>query len=144
MLGTLDKIRTLRRVDLFGGLVMEDLAEISRIAHPESFREGTLVFGQGDPGVALYVIIAGSVELFLDQKTGPIPLAELRPHAYFGEMALLDDKPRSASARAKEILKVLRIGKEEFRDLLKEHSELGLDLLRLLSLRIRKFQAGKP
>jgi CRP-like cAMP-binding protein len=140
MLGTLDKINVLRKVDLFRGLSFEDLSTIARIAETVRFDGGKVLFRQGDAGDCLYVIAEGCVTIVLESKTGGEPVTTLRRHGFFGEMALLDELLRSATALVAAPTTMLRIGKNDFHELLREFPSLGFELLRLLSARVRALQ----
>lgn len=140
MLGTLDKIDELRKVSLFQGLLFEDLETISRIARCHAFDPGSVIFRQDDPGDSLYVVIEGKADVVLETESGEKLVATVGPHGYFGEMAILDDQPRSATVRVTTSSTLLKIWKDDFRGLLRTHPDLALELLRLFSTRIRLLQ----
>ncbi len=133
----------LRRIDLFSGLKPQALEFIARIAIEESFPVGTKLFRHGDPGDRLYVILDGRVRISRDVTgMGEEALAVLGPGQVFGEMALLDEAPRSADAIVHERCRVLTIPKDAFDDLLFSHKELAYEVLssfvRLLVVRLRE------
>jgi hypothetical protein len=133
MQGTIEKVMFLMNAPIFGRLGGEDLAPLARVAVPESFAEGETVFSEGDVGDALFVIVQGRIAIVRQGE----PIAEIGPGESFGEMALLDTGPRSATARALEETETLRIGSEEFYEVLREQSEIAEGVIRVLTSRLR-------
>ncbi len=110
-----ERIVQLGKVPLFAGLTPVALELISRVATEESHALGTKIFQHGDPGDKLYVILDGKVRISRDVPgMGEEALAVLGPGAVFGEMALLDEAPRSADARVHERCRVLALPKDAF------------------------------
>ncbi|MBI4519600.1 MAG: cyclic nucleotide-binding domain-containing protein [Gemmatimonadetes bacterium] len=109
----------LRRVPLFESLRDEDLQGIQQIATHQQYAAGTRLFAEGESGDTFYVVLHGAVELTKRTPSGQEErLAVRRDGEAFGEMALLTDKPRSASARAVEPTQVLTVSREAFFQLL--------------------------
>ncbi len=130
-------------VSLFEGLTPEALALIAGVTQEEAFASGQQLFRYGDPGDKLYIILAGKVRIYREVGSmGEEALAILGPGDVFGEMALLDESPRSAGALAHEACRVLTIAKEAFDDLLFLHKDLAFEVLwscvRMLTLRLRE------
>jgi CRP-like cAMP-binding protein len=96
----LDRIEFLKTVPFFNDLSNWQLKKVSEIVFERSYDSGELIFEQGQPGAALFLIVEGqvSVEIYKDHFTAT--LAVLEKGAFFGEMALLDEAARSASARS--------------------------------------------
>lgn len=112
---------SLRGVDLFEGLSDDDLRDIEGISSRVRLDPGEVLFEEGEPGDAFYVVLRGAVELFKGRSGGTEQkLAISRPGGTFGEMALLNDTPRSASARAAEDTALLSIDREDFQRILGE------------------------
>jgi CRP-like cAMP-binding protein len=133
----------LGKVPLFAGLTPVALELISRVAAEETHALGTKIFKHGDPGDKLYVIVDGKVRISRDVPgMGEEALAVLGPGAVFGEMALLDEAPRSADARVHERCRLLAVPKDAFEDLLFLHKDLAYEVLwsfvRLLTGRLRE------
>lgn len=143
MLGTLDKNQILRKVDLFRGLSFENLTTISRIAEPESFKPGSVIFCQKTPGDFLYVVVEGSVKIVLETEKGSIPVTQVPRYGIFEKMAILDKQPQPTTAISDSAVVLLRIGKNDFHDLLRQHPDLGLWLLCSMSDRIRHLQKDR-
>ena len=118
-------------VPFFSGLAEDDLEQIAEHATPESFRRGALIISDGDPADALYVVINGRVKVFLGSDDGKeVVLTILGPGESFGEIALLDEEPRSASVAAMEKTTVLVIRRDRFLELLRENSDLSWAMIR--------------
>lgn len=138
-----DHIERLSKVELFGSLKPEALESIARVATEENHAPGTKVFQHGDAGDKLYLILDGKVRISREVPgMGEEALAILGPGQVFGEMALLDESPRSADARAHERCRVLTIHKDSFDDLLFMDKELAYEVLwstvRMLVGRLRE------
>jgi CRP/FNR family cyclic AMP-dependent transcriptional regulator len=133
----------LARVSLFADLPAVYLRRIASLGAEESYPRGAPVFAEGTPGDKLYVILSGSVRISRQVPgMGEEALAILKAGDYFGEMALIDDFPRSADAIAHESCKLLVLTKERVADLLFVDRDLAYDLLwsfvRTLSARLRE------
>jgi len=127
----------LSRVPLFAALEPEDLARIARVTQQRAFAEGEDIFQIGEPGRCLYILTSGAVQILHPNRPATFQLARIGPGEFIGEMALLNDSPRSATARAAEPVEALVLDKVEFRQLVLEQPEVGLKLLEVLSKRIR-------
>jgi CRP/FNR family cyclic AMP-dependent transcriptional regulator len=104
---------------MFGDLDPAELSQIVHILQIRFVRPGHVIFRQGQPGDAWYVVFQGSVEVFSEEPDGgERRLAVNGPSACFGEMAILDGSPRSASARAAEASTVFCFPRADFKELL--------------------------
>lgn len=138
-----DRVEQLGNIDLFSGLKPEALELIAKVATEETHAQGTKIFQHGDTGDKLYLIIEGRVRISRDVPgMGEEALAVLGPGQVFGEMALLDESPRSADARVHERCRLLTLPKDGFDDLLFLHKDLAYEVLwsvvRLLVVRLRE------
>ncbi|MDI3280622.1 MAG: Crp/Fnr family transcriptional regulator [Bacillota bacterium] len=132
----------LARVPIFASLDEEDLHRLLAIAGERTYRKGSTIFFENDPGEALYVILAGRVKVYKLAADGREKiLAILGPGEYFGEMSLLDGLPRSASTEAMETTRLLMIQRQEFLSLLSAHPSLALKVIAELSRRLRQANA---
>ncbi len=102
------------------------------------FPAGAVIFEEGDPGSRLYVIQAGQVRVVKRTGGRAVTLARLGPGEFFGEMALLDRQPRSASAVVDEAARILELDEAAFERLVAERGEVALRILRRLSRRLRE------
>lgn len=138
-----EAVEQLKKVELFAGLKPEALALISKVATEETHALGTKIFQHGDAGDKLYLILEGRVRISRDVPgMGEEALAVLGPGQVFGEMALLDESPRSADARVHERCRLLAIPKDGFDDLLFMQKDLAYEVLwsmvRMLVQRLRE------
>jgi CRP-like cAMP-binding protein len=138
-----ERVEQLSKVDLFAGLKPEALDLIAKVASQEIHALGTKIFQHGDAGDKLYLILEGKVRISRDVPgMGEEALAVLGPGQVFGEMALLDESPRSADARVHERCRLLAIPKDGFDDLLFLHKDLAYEVLwsivRMLLNRLRE------
>ncbi len=101
------------------------------------FPQGTKIFNEGDTGKIMYIIARGEVEIWKSTKQGRKVLMELGPGSIFGEMSLIDDFPRSASAEAKKQCSLLMIDEKNFDDMVMNNPTFGLKLIRILAQRLR-------
>ncbi len=128
----------LRRVPLFAGLRAEALDGLAAQLRRRTFRRGTMIFHKDQAGDALYIIESGRVRIFLPAENGTELTVEISGAGeVFGELALLDGRPRSASAEALEDTTALVLGREEFRAHLAASPQLAVALIELLSMRLR-------
>jgi CRP-like cAMP-binding protein len=138
-----DVVAALAKIHLFDGISQDGLREIAAIASEQSFRLGEVIFREGESGSALYLILDGKVRISREVSgMGEEALAVLGPGDAFGEMALIDDFPRSADARVHERCRLLVISKEALEDLLFLHKDLAYEILwnfvKILSARLRE------
>lgn len=131
---------TLAHVDLFSGLDKKEQRYISNSCQERKFPAGTVLMQQGDTGAGLFVITDGRVKI--TQSTNPDraeeDLGTAGPGDVLGEMALLDDRPRSATVTAIEDVTALLLPIWDFRTALRDNPEIAVKLLATLSNRLRK------
>ncbi len=134
---------TLAQVALFSALDKKELQILANSCQQRSYSAGATIMAQGDAGVGLYVIKSGKVRII--QANNPDraeeELGTAGPGEVLGEMALLDDLPRSASIVAVEDVTTLVLPVWEFRAALRNHPDIALKLLGTLSRRLRKAEA---
>jgi CRP-like cAMP-binding protein len=123
---------------LFHGLPRPTIDALASLAHHRLYDKGTLIFAQGDPGDALYGVTFGRIRIFTaDEKGHEVFLNILGPGETFGEIALLDGLPRTASAVAIEPTKLVVIARSQFLSRLGEDLALSMDMMKLLCARLR-------
>lgn len=128
----------LQKIPLFSGLSDEDLALIEQRAISRSYPKGSMVIREGEEAVSLYVISSGAVKVFMDNEEGKeIILNMLGPGEHFGELALIDERPRSASVMTTEASRFMVITKQQFREILAQNPDLAISIIRQLSARVR-------
>lgn len=101
------------------------------------FATGEMIFSEGDLGTEMFIIQEGSVEILKQFRGEEQELADLGQGDFFGEMSILEDLPRTATARAKSDCKVLRINGTTFDSMLRKNPEIAVRMMRKLSRRLR-------
>lgn len=137
---TMERVEVLKDVALFHGLAFEHLVALACVCGVTRLAPGHDVIREGEAGDALYVVMEGSVSIYRGAPERPVPLAVLRQGDVFGEMALLDASPRSASARTLEPSVLLQLSRDAFEDMLFYQPAVALDAVRLMSRRLRATQ----
>ena len=133
----------LKQTSLFGGLSDAHLSLIAELTEIREAAKDSFVFCEGEEGDAFYLILQGRIRISRRiAGVGEEALAVLEAGGYFGEMALLDDLPRSADAVAHEHAVLLRLGRQDLMDLLFVDREIACEVLwsfvRTLSARLRE------
>ncbi len=121
----------------FAGLLNEELQALEHTAKMRLFKAGQTIFRAGDPGDGFYLVETGRVIISAVVGHEARPLATVVAGEFFGEMALLDEAPRSATATAEEETRAFCIGREELLALLEQRPKLALNLIREFSHRVR-------
>lgn len=128
-----------RAVPLLARLSEADRRALASRGRVRSYRAGTVIFGEGDPGDSLHMVIEGSVRISVISSGGEeVIVARLGPGECVGDLALLDGHPRSASAVAVEATRTLVVTRAAFLRWLSERPKAALALLETLSLRVRR------
>ncbi len=139
------KKQFLRSLDLFKDLRDRDLGPLVSSLHSRTYREGEQVFVEGDIGRALFILESGRVELTRRGPKGEETLYVLKPGDFFGEMALLESLPRSATATATERSHLHLLYRTKLDALLHAEPRIGVEIMghlaRLLSARLRRLTA---
>jgi len=129
----------LTKVPLFADLSEPETARIAEVARERTYPKNSVILFEDDPGDALYVVVSGSVKVVLIGEDGrEVILSVLGVGDFFGEMALIDDEPRSAHVIAMEDAAMMVLRREDFHQRLREAPTIALGLLRTLSRRLRE------
>lgn len=129
---------TLADVPLFSDLDGEELEEISRRAVVRSFPRNALVVHEGDDSDSLYVVLSGRVKVFLGDEEGrEVIINTLGPGDYFGELALFDSAPRSASVMTMEQCRLGVLSRSDFEQAVDRNGRIALKVMRGLIQRLR-------
>lgn len=133
----------LRSLEIFAELRDRELGSLVHALHARTYRPGEVIFVEGDIGRALFILESGSVQLSRRGRDGePVPLYTLKPGEFFGEMALLESLPRSATATATETTRLHLLYRTKLEALLQAEPRIGVTILRhlarLLSSRLRR------
>ncbi|MFN8422294.1 MAG: cyclic nucleotide-binding domain-containing protein [Anaerolineae bacterium] len=133
MLSTLEKTILLKSVPLFHDIPADRLARVAQIAEATRRAAGEAIVREGEAGDALYIVVDGRIRV----HKGASDLAVLAKGECVGEMALLDESPRSADVTAVEDATLLRIAQEDFVEVMSGHPAILRSILRLLARRLR-------
>jgi len=134
-----DPTPLLRSIELFEGLTDEDLAELGASLQRRQFAAGSMVFSQGDNGDSMYIVESGDINIHLPgDASRRISLKDIARGEYFGELALFDEKPRSASALATTDTVLLELQRRTLEGYLENRPKVALAILRTLSERLRE------
>ena len=132
-ISSLERVVVLQSTSLFAHTPENVLSSIVPIMKEVTFREGEEIFAKGDIGTSLFILHDGQVGIF----NGTQQLATFGPGDFFGELALLDTEPRSATAAALSEVLAFRLDQEDFYDVMEERGEVLRNILRMLCQRIR-------
>ena len=134
-----DATDLLRSIPLFEGLAEEDLVALSATLVPCQYRAGVMIFSQGDRGSSMYIVQSGDVNIHLPgEESRRISLKDIARGEFFGELALFDDKPRSASALATSATTLLELQRETLEKYLDSRPRAAMAILRTMSERLRE------
>lgn len=133
MLSTVEKVLFLKSIELFSQIPGEDLAQVALISHEVNREPNEEIFAEGESGDALYLVLDGKVRVHKDDRV----IAELGERECFGEMAILDAAPRSATVTAIDDTHMLRISREDFQEIMADKPEIALGIIKVLTQRLR-------
>ncbi|MAI87364.1 MAG: cyclic nucleotide-binding protein [Candidatus Marinimicrobia bacterium] len=133
-------LTTLERIPIFENLLKKELKNIAQLTHEREYKSNEYVFKKHAPAEGMYVILHGEIEI-KDPKSGNI-FANLHSGDFFGELALLDEEPRSASAICNVPSRLIGFFRTDLLTLINRYPELGnkilLNLSRVLGERLRE------
>jgi CRP/FNR family cyclic AMP-dependent transcriptional regulator len=128
----------LAEVPLFSLLSDDDRAVLCKQIDVENHKKGHELFAYGDPGDSMMVVVKGEVELFVKNKTGERTLLEtVKPGDFFGEITLLDQGPRTASAMCATDVELLVVDREDLDELFRKNPSSALTILAATGKRLR-------
>jgi CRP-like cAMP-binding protein len=130
----------LRTIALFEQLSVAALAKLAAILESRALPAGAVLFDKGDPGDEMYIVGSGRIALYIPNPEKPgeeRPIRIINPGEVLGEMALIDNQPRSVSGRTIEPAEVLVLRGDGFHQLLRDHPEVALAVMSGLNNRIR-------
>jgi CRP-like cAMP-binding protein len=136
------RLKQLRALSLFSTLSPRELKTVDGLLHERNYLQDEVIFDQGEEGQALYIIESGKVLICRQGRPEDGKVAELGPSRLFGELALLDNSPRVAQARAAENCTLAVLFRADFLGLLETHaviaSKIALQLARHIGQRLRE------
>jgi CRP-like cAMP-binding protein len=123
----------LKSVYLFGDLADEELSRLAAIGKTTALQTGDVLFREGDPATALYVVKYGSVRVKRGGRTDDHAVATLSAGSHFGELGFVDDSPRSAMVEAIERTELVQVDYADLARVLREHPAVAARLYRAMS-----------
>lgn len=131
-------VRLLESIDLFAGISRKDLSFLAQRVALHRYRAGEIIFNYGEVGSIMYIVVGGAVNIYLPgEASRRISLKDISRGEYFGELALFDNQPRSASALATTDIEVLEITQATLLYYIEHHPHVAIALLQTLSNRLR-------
>lgn len=135
----MDKVRVLHQMPLFASLSRRELQAVAKITKARRYRRHQVIIKAGDRGTALFLLTSGMVRVSIGGPRGKEHTLEvLYPRDFFGEMALLDGLPRSATVTALEESEVLTVSRKDFLACIRKMPQVGAKMIVTLSLRLRR------
>ena len=135
----MDPTPLLRSIPLFEGLSEDDLQALGAALERRPFKAGTMIFEQGDGGTSMYIVESGDINIHLPgDASRRISLKDIARGEYFGELALFDEKPRSASALATTDTVLLELHRDTLEGYLERRPRVAMAILRTMSERLRE------
>lgn len=132
-------VESLRSVPLFASLDDHAAQQLRKLLTPQDFKAGSKLFSKGDRGDSMYLIQSGKVRISIhDQDANLVVLAELGEGDFFGEMALIDGRQRSADATVSEDASLAVLQREAFRIFVRDTPNVAMEMLAALSDRLRR------
>ena len=139
MLSTTDKMLFLKRVLIFSAMTLEQIRVLTSHLEEQHFLPGEVILYEGDFSQELYILVSGGVRIVKDYR-GPHArtLALLTPGDFFGEMAIFESAPRSATVVAEEEAELLVLSPDKFKQTIYQKPDMAFEIFRELSARLRR------
>ena len=128
-----DDALALAKVELFANVAPKRLKLLALASSRVLFESGQALCVQGEEGDEAFILMSGEADVTIDGASGATTVARLKPNAVVGELAILRDMPRNATVTAVTDVATLRIGKQDFLNLLKEFPEVSIEVMRSLA-----------
>lgn len=133
-----DLILLIEDIDLFSCVGDDIIEQVVALGTLKKYDENTIIFKEGDPGEKMYIIVEGQVELTMATLDDTFVLSKFSKGDLFGEMAVIDELERTATATTKTATTLLEIGHDEFFLFVKQHPNFAISLLKMISRRLRE------
>jgi hypothetical protein len=134
------KLELLKRCPLLAGLNRHDIEQVGRLADEVDVPAGKVLMKQGDPGREFYVIVDGAVRIERDGKV----IRTMGPGEFFGEIALVVERPRTATATVDTDSRLLVLAHREFHSLMDQFPSIRISVLESIALRLRDLEPDRP
>ncbi len=128
----------LRKIPMFAKMETSKLKLLAFASEMVSFQDGDIVFNSGDTADYAYVIMEGAVDIITETDKGPIVMVTLSQNQLIGELGLINNAPRISTLLANGNLLAMKITAEMFFRILRENSEVALDVIRILSDKVAR------
>jgi CRP-like cAMP-binding protein len=138
MLSVMEVILALKSTPLFHNVPGEGLKRLSDFIQEKKARAGELIFREEDLGDEMYLVRSGRVRIHQELDSGPALIEKVEPGGYFGEMAIIDDLPRTASAEAEVDSSLLVLHKNDFRAAVQDYPDIAFEVFREFTRRLRR------
>jgi HEAT repeat protein len=139
---TMVQLLALKQVPLFSQLSLEQLEAVLRVASEREYTEGEVICHEGDPGDVLFILVEGRVDFYKGfGKPTEHRLGTYTEGSYFGEMAILDDESRTATAVAAQPTRLLCLAGDSLKELILQMPQISFEILRVLTARVRAAEA---
>ncbi|MBL8664679.1 MAG: Crp/Fnr family transcriptional regulator [Candidatus Odyssella sp.] len=131
-----EEVELLRNIPMFANIEPSKLKLLAFTSERMAFKDGDVLFRQGEQGDSAYVIIVGEADVIVDTPKGPLTVAKLKRNDIVGEIAILCDVPRTATVKAATKLEAMVIAKDLFFRLIMEFPQMAVEIMRELARRL--------
>lgn len=131
-----EEVELLRNIPMFANIEPSKLKLLAFTSERMAFKDGEILFRQGEQGDSAYVIIGGEADVIVDTPKGPLTVAKLKRNDIVGEIAILCDVPRTATVKAASKLEAMVIAKDLFFRLIMEFPQMAVEIMRELARRL--------
>jgi CRP-like cAMP-binding protein len=138
MLSLMEVIIALKRISMFSSIHGEGLKRLSVVIREKNVRQGEVVFSENELGDEMYLVYDGKILIYYEIAGHEEPLQIIESSGFFGEMAIIDERPRSASARAEKDSMLLVLHRNDFRAAVLDYPDMAFAVFKELSQRLRQ------
>ncbi len=131
-----EEVELLRNIPMFPNIEPSKPKLLAFTSERMAFKDGDILFRQGELGDSAYVIIGGEADVIVDTPKGPLTVAKLKRNDIVGEIAILCDVPRTATVKAASKLEAMVIAKDLFFRLIMEFPQMAVEIMRELARRL--------
>jgi CRP-like cAMP-binding protein len=131
-----DAVQVLQEMPLFRNIDLKRLRVVAMMGDQQAYRAGERLFEMGEEGDAAYIVLDGEVDVLVPADGGEQSVAVLGQGEIFGELAVICDQTRSTAIAARSDLEVLRLGRDEVMNLMREFPDISLEMVRILGKRL--------
>ena len=133
-----EEVELLRRIPIFAKIEPARLKLLAFTSERVTYEPGQELCRQGDIGDAAYLVISGEADILVNTPGGPLKIAAVSKNALVGEIAIINDVPRTATVQAKTPVEALKITKDHFLRLVTEFPQIAIEIMRVLATRLSR------